>query len=170
MIASVAGAIVSAMPVAMRIIRSMIPGKYAECLVDAREQQQADRDTSESPLATVSFVPMCSTTFALERRHDHRRDRPREEADAGLQRGVAEHELEVLGEHEDRAEHREEHGRDRAAARAEARVLEEPQVEHRLVGVQLPPEEERGHDRRRPRTASSVLVAVQPFVGASITA
>ena len=39
----------------------------------------------------------------------------RQQADAGLERRVAEHELQVLGQQEDRAEHREERQRDAEA-------------------------------------------------------
>ena len=70
----------------------------------------------------------------------------------GRERRVAEHELEVLRHQEHDAVHREEHEHHAAASGAEAPVAEEADVEHRLVGVQLPQHEEREHHERDRRT------------------
>ena len=76
--------------------------------------------------------------------HGHRQlEQPRGE------RRVAEHELEVLRDQEERAEHREEHEGHAAGGHAEPPIAEQAQVEHRVVGVQLPPAEEREHDGRQ---------------------
>ncbi len=50
-------------------------------------------------------------------------------------------ELQVLGQHEDRAEHREEGDADGRCAHAETSVAEEAEVEHRILDARLPPEE-----------------------------
>ena len=71
-----------------------------------------------------------------------------------LERRVAEHELEVLGQQERRAEQREVRERDRGRRRREPRVLEEAQVEHRVVGVQLPPDEHAEEERARTPNAA----------------
>jgi hypothetical protein len=63
-------------------------------------------------------------------------------ASGAVQRLVPEHELEVLGEQEQRARHAERH-EDRARDRAdELLVAEEVHVEHRVLGAQLPQHEE----------------------------
>jgi hypothetical protein len=59
-------------------------------------------------------------------------------ADAGLERRVAEGELQQLGQDEQRAEHGEHHQGDGAGRHAEAAVGEEPEVEHRVVAPSLP--------------------------------
>ena len=83
-----------------------------------------------------------------ERRHDDHDRRHRQEPEGRRQGRVAEDELEVLRDQEHHAEHREEHEHHPAGAGAEAGVAEEPDVEHRLVDVQLPQHEDREHDER----------------------
>ena len=61
----------------------------------------------------------------------------------GLERAVAEHELEVLGEQEEEAEHGEEDQRDHAGGDTEPRVEEVAQVQHRRRVAQLPQQEDR---------------------------
>src|SRR5680860_736271 len=97
--------------------------------------------TSSNPVATTTFVPTRSTTFG-----EMAATTPIVSANGSNRmpaaRGViAKRELEVLGEQEQRSEHGEEDERDRCAGRAEPRVGEEPDVEHRVIGARLPPDE-----------------------------
>ena len=62
-------------------------------------------------------------------------------ADAGFQRAVPAHELEVLRDDEDEAEEGEEGERHGHAAGGEAQVGEHRDVEHRMVDAALPPHE-----------------------------
>ena len=83
-----------------------------------------------------------------QRRDDDHDRRHRQEPERRGQRAVAEHELEVLRDQEHHAEHREEHEDHPAGAGAERGVAEEAHVEHRLVDVQLPRDEQPEHDDR----------------------
>ena len=90
--------------------------------------------------------------------------------DAGLQGAVAEHELELLGDEEARPEQGEEHQRDAGVGGAEPGVAEEADLEHRVVGVQLPGDE-RGRAATTPTpNAERIGVEPQPLVGASMSA
>ncbi len=73
-------------------------------------------------------------------RHDHRGHRQLEQT--GLERRVAEHQLEVLGDQEEGAEHGEEGQRHPGRGHAEPPVAEQAQVEHRVAGPQLPGREQ----------------------------
>ena len=119
MIDSVAGAIVSAMPHAMSTMPpdDVGPVRRWSTLSDA-QRHETSGDHEQSPVPTTSFVPM--------RSHEPRAQRRRrtiiaaangQEPDAGLERRVAEHELEVLREQERRAEHGEEHQHDARGSR-----------------------------------------------------
>ena len=103
-----------------------------------------------------------------ERRHDDHDHRDRQRAQRRVERAVAVHELEVLRDQEHHAVHREEHEDHAAGAGAEGGVLEVVHVEHRLVDVQLPRDEEPRARRWRSRTRSSVDGLVQPSLGASM--
>ena len=63
------------------------------------------------------------------------------ESQPGLQPCVAEDELQLLGDEEEGAEEGEEHEHDADARRREPGVAEELDLEHRVVGVQLPGDE-----------------------------
>ena len=107
MIESVAGAIVSAMPVAIMTMRhTMAP--YDELSIQAEREEQPGRSRAPSPVATTSLAPKRSTKPSRQRGDDHHRDREREQPHTRLERRVPEHELEVLRQQEDRPEHREE--------------------------------------------------------------
>ena len=58
-------------------------------------------------------------------------------ATRGLERAVAEHELQELQRHEEEAEHGEELQEQRRRSGGEAAVPEQARVEQRLVGAQL---------------------------------
>ena len=101
-----------------------------------------------------------------DRSHEHRHQRPREDAQPGAERRVALRGLEELAEQEDRAEHPEVHEQGCAVRGREGPVAEEAHREHRLRRAALPGDEcreeccadrERGDDRRaRPAVAVSV--------------
>ena len=98
-----------------------------------------------------------------DRRDEHRGDRPRQDAQPGLERRVALHRLEELGQQEDRAEHPEEHEQRGGVAERERRRAEEAHREHRRLErrsqstnatVERSAEPERGEDlRARPAFA-----------------
>ena len=83
---------------------------------------------------------------------------------AGLDGGVAEDELEVLGQQEEHAEQRQEREGDGAAGSREAWVSEEPHVQHRVPGVQLPlgePDQHHGTAGETPRGRTRALPDVR---------
>ena len=143
---SVAGAIVMPMPAAITTKNEMTT-TYAVPGCDRREQAEADGDQTEAgeddPLGAD---PLDQT--GRQRRDEHHRRGVGQQPDAGLQRGVAVHELPVLGHQEHRAEQGEERQRDRAARGGEPGVAEHAHVEHRVRGRALPPHETTERDGR----------------------
>ena len=91
-------------------------------------------------------------------------------AQPALERAVAEHELQVLREEEDRPEEREERQRDRAAGGREAAVAEQAHVEHRLADAQLPARRTRRARRAARAKPPRITPSVQPRAGASMIA
>ena len=159
MIDSVAGATASPMPPPISsIAMAMRPYPLVTVDVDATTRPAAK---SSMPVTTTRLVPSRSTSFDDDGASDHHRDRERQRAHTGLERRVAEHELQVLRREEDEPEQGEEHERDGGARGGEARVLEEAHLEHRLRDPPLPPHEEgqggtpRSRTRRRSWCSSS---------------
>ena len=72
---------------------------------------------SRGPVPTTIFVPRRSTMRALIGATTSMVSGQRQQAHAGLERREAQHELEVLREQEDRAEHREEDQHDARRSR-----------------------------------------------------
>ena len=99
-----------------------------------------------------------------DRRHEEREQRERQEAQAGLQRRVAEHALDVEREVEEHREHpgREAEGDDRDPV--EGGLAEQAEVEHRVVAAQLD-RDERGQQRPRRRSARRGSAALAPALG-----
>ena len=150
MIDSVAGAIVRPMPSAQDQQRDHDVPVARRRRVSVRQHHRPDGDDRQ---ARRRPGPWCRSArrAGRDRRDDHQRRARRRDADPGLERRVAEHELQVLRQEEHRAEQGEEHERDRRARGGEARVLEERDVEHRVVGVELPATNAHQHDDRRSR-------------------
>src|SRR5687767_5450624 len=73
-------------------------------------------------------------------------------------------ELQILREREDAAQEREERHADREGADAESRVPEEAEVEHRLRGAALPPDE-RGEQRDSRRQLTEDEAAAPALLG-----
>ena len=90
---------------------------------------------------------------AGDRRDDHRHRRPRQDPQPRLERRVALHGLEELGEQEDRAEHPERHEQRRGVRERERAVAEEAHRQHRRRRAQLPGDERGGQDARRRRAS-----------------
>ena len=91
---------------------------------------------------------------------DHEQhDRERNAAQPGAERVVAEHELQVLGLEEDRAEQAEVERGHRQAGGGEAGVAEQSQVEHRVRAAQLDGDERRPARRTRPTNAAMTALA-----------
>ena len=105
-----------------------------------------------------------------QRRHDHQRERERQRAHTGVERGVAEHELQVLRGQEDEAEQGEEHEGHVDARGAEAGVGEEADVEHRLVDAPLPPARRSTSATTATAKPARISGSVQPLLGASMMA
>ena len=112
--------------------------------VDARAARRARgrRRRSRGRSATTRATPKRFDQLGHLRGERHHHDGHRQLEQAGLERRVAEHQLEVLRHEEERAEHGEEDQRHAAGRHAEAAVAEEAQVEHRVRGVQLPDHEQ----------------------------
>ena len=116
---------------------------------DPREPGSEQREPRDDHRAQ----PETAREASGERRDDHRRAEERQQAQPGLQRRVAQPELEVLRRQErargDRG-HREEC---RAVARSERRDPQEPQRQHRMRHAPLPDDEgsERGDPQRKGR-------------------
>ena len=117
--------------------------------VEHRDHRQRAGDVGEAERDRELRAEAAREPDGELRREDHA-DRDRQHLDAGLERAVAEHRLQVGGEEVHDAHQREEHERDRDARRAEAQVAEHADVEHRVVGVALPGDERRD-DRRAGR-------------------
>ncbi len=133
--------------------------EHAAVGLEGGEQRRTTWRRAASPTVTTILLPnRCTHTFDSGAKiismtacgQQHR---------AGLDRRVAEHRLQVLRQQEQRAEQRQEHERDRAARRAEARVLEEVHVEHRVARAQLPDEERRPSTREADDEAGDDLGA-----------
>ena len=135
--ASVAGVIARPMP---NPISSEHGGDQAVAASDlgGRQQRRAPAATSARPAVTIGRGAEAHRQLRRHRRREDQADADRDDRLARLQRLVAEHRLQVLGEEEDRPEQGEEHQPDRCARRAEVAVAEQPHVQHRRRGVQLP--------------------------------
>ena len=162
MIAPVDGAVVMPMPLPCTIsARAKNQYGLVELLVDMSAKLDAhDQQPGAHDLALTEAFDQLRR---LRGRH-HVGERPRQHAHAGTERAVAAHELHVLGDDEVGAEHREEHERDRGGRGGEARVAEEAQVEHRLLGVQLP-HDEPGEDHEREREGDQASAWSPAVVG-----
>ena len=88
--------------------------------------------TISSPEATTSLVPNRTASFVPSTEETPTDSGDGQQVHARRERVVALDELEVLGHHEDEPEQREERHRDRGAGGREARVAEQPDVEHRV--------------------------------------
>ncbi len=167
MIDSVAGAMVSAMPLAINAWRQMMSGQYGlVALSEAHEIRPPVTISRPGADDELGADPMDEAR--AQRRQDHHARGDRQEADTGLQRRVAEHELEVLREQERRAEHGEEHHHDAHAGGGEPRVLEEPA--RRASGGRCAPPTTRNAPSTITPSAKPASVALlpQPFWGASM--
>lgn len=81
-------------------------------------------------------------------RPDHDPECKRNQAGTGFEGGEATDELQVLREDENRPKQGEEGQPDRTSSEREARVAEEAQVEHRMIGPPLSPEDRTGEASR----------------------
>ncbi len=126
--------------------------------VDLHGRDEADAEARDHQSeAHDDLGPESAHEARAQRGEDDHGQRGGEERETRLHRRVPQHELEVLRDEEREPEQREEHEHHREARGAEAGVPEEPDVEHRVVGVQLPHEEpaEDHQARRRWRRGSS---------------
>ena len=167
MIASVAGAIAERHAEAEQHQRARDQA-VARCRVGQREQPQRDRDHRRARRARRTRIPSRSVSLADSGPPTTRPSGDRHRPQAGLERRVAAHLLQVLREEEDRPEQREERERDRGARGAEARVAEQREVEHRRRRAPLPGHEARRASPPRTRTRRASTASVQPRDGASI--
>ena len=114
-----------------------------------RQQPQGDGDAEHAP-GHHRLGPEAPGQHHRQRRHhqQHQGDRP--DPQPGLERVVAQGELEVLGHQEEHAEQGEQHQGQGGDGGAEPAHPEELEREHRVVGVPLP-QDEGGDHHRGPR-------------------
>ena len=121
---------------------------------------------SAIPVARIGRPPIRSARMPGDRGDDDRHPRPRQRAQAGLERAVALDDLEELGEQEDRAEHPEVHQQRDRVRGAEGAAAEEAHRQHRVGVAGLPDDEadeQRGPGGERRddlRAAPAEVVAV----------
>ena len=104
-------------------------------------------EKSSIPVVTTRLVPKRATSFEESGANTIIAAGVGQDAHAGGRRRVAEDELQVLRRQEEEPEEGEEQHHDRAAGRGEARVLEEADVEQRLLDAALPDHERDQRDR-----------------------
>ena len=138
-IALVAGVIASAAPTPITMVTNM-NAKNPLPVPRVANSAEADRRHREADAADEP-VPVL-----LRHRPGHRgdgqdHDAHRQQRERGLERAVAEHELQELERHEEEAEHGEELQEQRRRSGREAAVGEQARVEQRFVGAELDPDE-----------------------------
>ena len=147
MIDAVAGAMVRPMPKANTHWVTRMAG-IAAVDGEARPAPAMETATTAEPGGDDGPGPRPPNQPGCGVGHHQQDDGEGDAAQAGAERVVAEHELQVLGLEEDDAEEAEVQRGDGQAGRGEPRVGEQPQVEHRRPAAQLDLDEQREHGQR----------------------